>query len=386
MANEFARSLFLKDRRQTRGAAPPVDTPRHSSGYTTSALRQDGRDGVLWSPLWQIRIELTALERALLQTWPVRRLCFLHHNGASVFAYPLNTSRLQHTIGVLALVSHFCPDRDDLRAAALLHDVGHYPFCHSAELVPGVDHHAMTRHRVTSEPLSDLLIAHGQDPREVLALMDGAPSNPLRTHNGLLHLDHLDSWVRLAQAAGYARCSPNELLSQLRLENHNVAAAGETAEYLVWLIRKGNERHYAEGDIGPACVLAYVVMLALERCLLSMEEFAAATDEALLARLAIAGDEEITKLVMLLRKEPWRISVSRAADGETPSPDPATPTLILAGQPELDNTIAVRLRGLYDAVPLLAGTAQPITRTSSNARAELAKVKTLPGVFTVAWR
>jgi hypothetical protein len=323
MANKCARSLFLKDRRQTRGAATPEATSEHPSGYSTSALRQDGRDGVVWSPLWRIRIELTALERALLRTWPVRRLCFLHHNGASIFAYPLNTSRLQHTIGVLALVSHFCPDRDDLRAAALLHDVGHYPFCHSAELVPGVDHHAMTRRRVTSEPLSGLLSAHGQDPRHVLALMDGAPSNPLCTHNGLLHLDHLDSWVRLAQAAGYAQCSPHKLLSRLRLENHNVAAEEDTAEYLVWLIRKGNERHYAEGDIGPASVLAYLIMLALERGLLTMEEFADATDELLLARLAAAGDDKVANLVVLLRKEPWRISVSRATDGEIPSTDPA---------------------------------------------------------------
>lgn len=370
----------MRDRQQIQGEATRHYNSDQSSGYSTEALRQDGRDGVLWSPLWRIRIELTALERALLQTWSVRRLYFLHHNGASAFAYPLKVSRLQHTLGVLALVAHFCPDDIDLRAAALLHDVGHYPFCHSSELVPGVDHHKMTRRRVTSEPISGILGAYGLDPEYVLALMDGDPPNPLRTHNGLLHLDHLDSWARQAHAAGYADRSAHELLSRLHLENHNVATDQDTGEYLVWLIRKGNERHYAEGDIGPASVLAYLLMMAQKRDLITLEELADATDEALLARLVAAGDDKITRLVALLRKEPWRISVTRVSDGEIPTIEPGTLELIQA------NTIAIRLKGLYDAVPLLAGTGQPITTNSSFAQAELTQIKTLPGIFVVAWQ
>jgi len=376
----------LRDRHQTRGEVTHRCISDRPSGYSTEALRQDGRDGVLWSPLWRIRIELTALERALLQTWSVRRLHFLHHNGASAFAYPLNVSRLQHTLGVLALVAHFCPHDIDLRTAALLHDVGHYPFCHSTELVPGADHHKMTRRRVTSEPIRGLLGVHGLDPESVLALMDGEPPNPLRTHNGLLHLDHLDSWVRQAQAAGYAERSAHELLSRLRLENHNVAADQDTAEYLVWLIRKGNERHYAEGDIGPASVLAHLLMSALKRGLIALEELADATDEALLARLAAAGDAKITGLVALLRKEPWRITVARVFDDEIPSIEPGTLAVIRTTEKDQANTIAIRLDGLYDAVPLLAGTGQPITRTSLSAQAEMSRVKTLPGTFIVSWR
>jgi putative nucleotidyltransferase with HDIG domain len=365
-----ARVLATGDFARQLDRAWSADDLVEASGYATESLRQDGRDGALWSPLWRVRVELTAVERVLLQTWPLRRLHFLHHNGASTFAYPLTVSRLQHTLGVLALVAYFCPDDLPLRVAALLHDVGHYPFCHSAELVPGVDHHAMTRRRVTHEPIYGILRANGLDPDHLLALMDGDPPNPLRTRNGLLHLDHLDSWVRQAQAAGFAEMPAHELLACLSLQGHNVAADRATAEYLVRLIRQGNERHYAEGDIGPATVLAHLLTLSLERGLITSDELADATDEALLARLAVAGDDEVADLIALLRREPWRVVVRKLAPGESP---PA-------------GALTVRLEGLYDAVPLLAGTGGAITQVSAAARADMARVKELVGTFAVAWR
>lgn len=367
ISSDFATRFAQEWRARDVGSADPW------SGYATELLRQDGRDGALWSPLWRLRVELTDAERALLQTWPLRRLHFIHHNGASVFAYPLNVSRLQHTLGVLALVAHFRPDELDLRAAALLHDVGHYPFCHSAELVPGADHHELTRRRVTGEPIADLLDAYGLDSRRLLALMDGDPPNPLRTRNGLLHLDHLDSWARQAQAAGYAEMPAHELLARLRLEGNNVASDRATAEYLARLIRKGNERHFAEGDIGPATVLAHLLTLAQERGLITPEELADATDEALLARLTACGDEEVNQLITLLRREPGRIVVRKLPGTSSVKKESPTKPLV------------VQLNTLYDAVPLLATTGRPITQVSPTARAEMAQVKELAGTFAVTW-
>jgi putative nucleotidyltransferase with HDIG domain len=367
-ARVLAMGDFTRQLERAWRAEDLVD-PIHTGGYTVEAMRQDGRDGVLWSPLWRLRVELTPPERALLQTWPLRRLHFLHHNGASVFAYPLTVSRLQHTLGVLALVAHFAPDDVPLRVAALLHDVGHYPFCHSAELVPGVDHHAMTRRRVTGEPICGLLRAHGLDPEHLLVLMDGDPPNPLRTRNGLLHLDHLDSWARQAQAAGFAEMPAHELLACLSLEGNNVAADRATAEYLVRMIRQGNARHYAEGDIGPAAVLAHLLTLSLERGLITPDALADATDEALLARLAMSGDDEVSGLIVLLRREPWRVAVRRGDPGARP---PA-------------GALVVNLDGLYDAVPLLAGTGRPITEVSAAARDEMARVGELVGTFVVSF-
>jgi hypothetical protein len=350
------------------------DAAEPTLGYERESLRQDGRDGALWSPLWRLRIALTPVERALLKSWPLRRLHFLHHNGASSFVYPLQASRLQHTLGVLALVAHFRPDDIALRAAALLHDVGHYPFCHSAELVSGVDHHAMTRRRVTEGPICDILWDHKLNPEQMLALMEGEPPNPLRTRNGLLHLDHLDSWARQAEAAGYAEMPAHALLTGLHLEGVNVAAGRSTAEYLARLIRLGNERHYAPGDIGPATVLARAVTLAQARGLIGPGELAEATDGTLLSHLEVCADRKINDLIALLKGEPWRIRVQKL-------PPSAQPPSERAGA----NVLTVDLNALYDAVPLEAGNRQPITEVSDVASAEMARIRTLPGTYIVSW-
>jgi hypothetical protein len=199
--------------------------------------------------------------------------------------------------------------------------------------------------------------------------MDGDPPNPLRTRNGLLHLDHLDSWVRQAQAAGFAEMSAHELLARLHLDGNNVAADRATAEYLVCLIRLGNERHYAEGDVGPATVLAHLLALSQERGLITPRELADATDEALLARLAACGESQVAELIALLRQEPWRIVVRKLLLGESPPAD----------------ALLVDLNGLYDAVPLVTGTGQPITHISAAARGEMAQVSGLVGTYAVTW-
>jgi hypothetical protein len=319
-------------------------------------------------------VELTTAEQALLQTWALHRLHFIHHNGASALVYPLKASRLQHTLGVFALVSRFCANDLPLRIAALLHDVGHFPFCHSAELVAGVDHHRMTRQRIKSEPICGILSQHGLDAERILDLMEGCPPNPLRTYNGLLHLDHLDSWARQAEAAGYAEMPAYELLGRLRLLGPNVAADHTTAEYVVRLIRRGNERHYAEGDTGPATVLAHIIGLAEAQGIITLEQLSDSTDEALLARLEASGEKQIVQLVHLLPREPWRIQVQQLP------PDGLADT-----QGQIEQGLAVELDALYDAVPLERSTERPITQVSATARAEMAQLRRLPGRYRVTW-
>jgi hypothetical protein len=113
-----------------------------------------------------------------------------------------------------------------------------------------------------------------------------------------------------------------------------------------------------------------LIALSLERGLLTLDELADATDEALLARLAATGDGEVGRLIALLRREPWRIVVHRCDPADHPP----------------ENGLVVSLNALYDAVPLLAGTGTPITQVSATARDEMARVRQLVGTFRVTWR
>jgi hypothetical protein len=153
-----------------------------------------------------------------------------------------------------------------------------------------------------------------------------------------------------------------------------VSADRATAEYLVRLIRQGNERHYAEGDVGPAAVLAHAMTLALERGLITYETLSGATDEALLAQLAAAGDDAITRLVALLRQEPWRIHVHKRDPSDN-----------VPAAPRAADTLVVKFDALYDAVPVLSGSGAPITRFSTTARTEMRHIQQLPGTYIVTW-
>ena len=90
-------------------------------------------------------IGITSLEREIIDTKIFQRLRRITHLGLANFVYPGATqTRFGHSIGALFVMQKMCENlipqgkirQDDLqllRLAALLHDVGHYPFSHVTE-------------------------------------------------------------------------------------------------------------------------------------------------------------------------------------------------------------------------------------------------------------
>jgi HD superfamily phosphohydrolase len=112
---------------------------------------------VLWELVWQLRVPLNPCERDLLNTRSLRRLEFACTFGAGDWGMPTHHSRLFHVRGVFALTAHFRPDDEVLRLATLLYDVGHGPFSHSAEALPGFDHHQAERAIISGEEVDNIL-------------------------------------------------------------------------------------------------------------------------------------------------------------------------------------------------------------------------------------
>src|SRR5690606_16756496 len=109
---------------------------------------------VIRDPLWDnIRLEPAAA--AAMDTAAVQRLRYVRQLGHAFLVYPGAThTRFEHALGAYHLTTRALAtlrDRGDLddieegqlqavRLAALLHDIGHYPFSHALEEAGFPDH------------------------------------------------------------------------------------------------------------------------------------------------------------------------------------------------------------------------------------------------------
>ncbi|HSU83580.1 MAG TPA: HD domain-containing protein, partial [Thermoanaerobaculia bacterium] len=162
------------------------------------------------------------LEAALVNSRPVQRLRFIHQLGFTFLVFPgAEHSRFGHVIGAMHLAGRVydalcsksggmlpgesrAPERRLARAAALLHDLGHAPFSHSAEdlFEEGIDHEEMTRRLLGSPEIEEIFARHGDgittaDVRHLLQ-GGGTPTERLlaKIVSGELDVDKMDYLLR----------------------------------------------------------------------------------------------------------------------------------------------------------------------------------------------
>ncbi|MBC5799381.1 MAG: HD domain-containing protein [Candidatus Eremiobacteraeota bacterium] len=139
-------------------------------------------------------IELDDGEQALVDAAPLQRLRRLRQLGLAYLAFPAaEHSRFGHAVGALALgdrvieglrrhspeyfasEADFARQRRLLRAALLLHDVGHGPFSHACEAVLGVPHEARTSAILALPQIAAALQGLDLASEDVHALVTGNP-------------------------------------------------------------------------------------------------------------------------------------------------------------------------------------------------------------------
>ncbi len=185
-------------------------------------------------PLWNnIRVDPTA-ER-LLDTSVVQRLRYVRQLGLAHLVYPGAThSRFEHALGAYhlarrtlarlheegALEGIAADESAVVAAAALLHDVGHYPFSHALEEI-GVPHHEeISRPLLMEGEIAPILRAEiAQDaPERIYALICGTSTSPLQgLISGSLDLDKMDYLKRDALMCGvpYGEIDEDRLMHAL---------------------------------------------------------------------------------------------------------------------------------------------------------------------------
>jgi hypothetical protein len=189
---------------------------------------------VIRDPLWNnIRVDREAL--AVLDTPPFQRLRYIRQLGHAFLVYPGAThSRFEHALGTYHLARRtlgLFAERGDLggtaawepaaiRLAALLHDVGHYPFSHALEEAGLESHETLARRRLAEPELAAVLAASGlpDAPTVIADLILGSSRSALQgLISGSLDLDKIDYLTRDARMCGvpYGTVDVDRLLHSL---------------------------------------------------------------------------------------------------------------------------------------------------------------------------
>lgn len=266
-----------------------------------------GLGGTYFDPVWRVEVILSPLERALLESRPVRRLALVSHAGASSLTTTQSYSRLEHSLGLLALVAHFEPANALARAAALLHDIGHLPFSHSLEGLAGLNHHDLGHKRIRA--LAPLLNEHGMTAEQVIQIDAGLVPSPLHSPMQGLKLDHFESFVRSGHAQGRTATSPSELLARVRLLDGTIDTDEATAAELVGLVAAEARAQRSAANVAPVAVLRHLVarVLGTPDGILPAD-LAELTDDQLWA--VLISDQRTSEMTHQLREAPhsWAVT------------------------------------------------------------------------------
>jgi HD superfamily phosphohydrolase len=208
---------------------------------------------IIRDPLWNnIRVDALALQ--LVDTPVFQRLRYVRQLGLAYLVYPGAThTRFEHALGayhLARLTLSLLDERGELRGvsleerliaqvAALLHDVGHYPFSHALEEIGALHHEEVATPLVLEGVVGDLLRASLGDgtPERVLALVRGASDSPLQgLVSGSLDLDKIEYLKRDALMCGvpYGEIDVDRLLNSLVLVDEP-----QTGRRVVGVLEKG---------------------------------------------------------------------------------------------------------------------------------------------------
>jgi hypothetical protein len=273
---------------------------------------------IVRDPLWN-NIRLDRVATRLIDTAAFQRLRAVRQLGHAYLVYPGAThSRFEHALGAWHLSgialrlltdehrAHAALARDArtlhvVRSAALLHDIGHYPFSHAVEEI-GVSHHeALAEPLILEGELADVLTRHidAQAPRDIVALIRGTSTSPWQgLIAGSLDLDKLEYLKRDATMCGvpYGDIDVDRLLQSLTL----VARAGDAAPTL-GIVEKGvsalesllfakyqmyRNVYWHHAVRSATAMFKRLVAETLDRGALTLPRLTRSTDDALLGYLS----------------------------------------------------------------------------------------------------
>ncbi len=278
---------------------------------------------IVRDPLWNtIRIDPLALR--IIDAPAFQRLRHIRQLGHAYLVYPGAThSRFDHALGVYHLARrtlHLLAERGELREvdpdecrlvpyAALLHDIGHYPFSHALEELGehrvAAHHESLTARFLRSPELAEALSLVAPDAADRIAdMIRGRGDSPLRgLVAGSLDLDKIEYLNRDARMCGvpYGVVDVDRLIHALAL-----LPDPETGRYEIGVHEKGlaalesllfakyqmfRNVYWHHAVRAATALYKRAVEDALDGGLVSAEELIGRTDEGMLTLLELRAAE-----------------------------------------------------------------------------------------------
>jgi HD superfamily phosphohydrolase len=276
---------------------------------------------VIRDPLWNnIRVDPLALR--LIDTAAFQRLRYVRQLGLAFLVYPgASHSRFEHALGTYHLARRAMllleergdlagvgeEQRSDVRVAALLHDIGHYPFSHALEEIGALNHEEVARPLIRDGEIGKILRAElGADaPDRIVELIRGRSDSPLQgLISGSLDLDKIEYLRRDALMCGvpYGDIDSDRLMNAMVLIAPNAArptphatlgiqekglSAVESLLFAKYQMYRNVYWHHAVRS--ATAMYKRLVSDALDAGSLSASELAGFTDEGLLLGLEAKG-------------------------------------------------------------------------------------------------
>src|SRR5208282_4806272 len=188
---------------------------------------------------------MTEVERDLIDTPFIQRLRRVHQLAGSYLVYPGAVhTRFEHVVGAmhvagliaesLAPTSEIGPDEvQEVRIAALLHDVGHGPFSHMYEEVlaekTNVTHEDISQRIVLGTPIRDVLEKNGFSAKKMSAFAVGKQNKrPLFMNEiiaGGLSADIMDYLLRDSYFTGveYGKVDVHRIINSFQVVEQKLA-------------------------------------------------------------------------------------------------------------------------------------------------------------------
>lgn len=197
-------------------------------------------------------ISFSAVERELIDTSVFQRLRRIRQLAGAHLVYPsAQHSRFEHSLGTMHIAGYagesllrkgFIDSEDklqELRLAALLHDVGHGPFSHLFEEVLeskcNMTHEDMGKKVILESEISDVLSGHGYTPSDICRLSFGESRSSFLNEiiAGSLSADIMDYLPRdsLFTGAEYGKIDYHRLIASFEVVATGHLAINKSALY-----------------------------------------------------------------------------------------------------------------------------------------------------------